>query len=198
MHTYRIHTLESAPEKAREALQRLQQNFGMIPNLAATMAGSPTLVNGFVGALVNFLGGSFSGGQRQALLLTNAVTNRSAWAVAFHSTAALREGVAADDVRAIREGRLPSEPGLAALSALTKEFIEKRGHLDDQELRRFTEAGFTPEQALEVLAGLACSVMANYAGNITTPPLEAVFEPQAWSDAGTDEPRDSRKSRDAR
>ena len=111
VHTYRIHTLESAPEKARDALQRLQKNFGMIPNLAATMAASPTLVNGFVGALVNFLGGTFTGGQRQALLLTNAVTNRSAWAVAFHSTAALREGVAADDVRAIREGRLPGEPG---------------------------------------------------------------------------------------
>jgi alkylhydroperoxidase family enzyme len=183
VHTYRIHTLESAPEKSRDALQGLQKNFGMIPNLAATMAASPTLVNGFVGALVNFLGGTFTGGQRQVLLLTNAVTNRSAWAVAFHSTAALREGVAADDVGAIREGRLPGDPGLAALSALTRAFIEKRGHLEDQELRRFTEAGFTPEQALEVLAGLAVSVMANYAGNVTRPALEPVFEPQAWRGA---------------
>jgi AhpD family alkylhydroperoxidase len=180
MHPYPIHNLETAPEKARSALSALKQTFGLIPNLAATMAESPTLVNGFVGALVNFIGGTLSGAERQVLLLTNAVTNRCAWAVAFHSTAALKEGVGADEIEAIRDARLPKKPGLAALSALTRALIEKRGHLDEKDLGDFAGAGFGSAQVLEVIAGLAVSVMANYAGNITKPPLEAPFEAQAW------------------
>jgi AhpD family alkylhydroperoxidase len=183
MHNYRVHTIESAPEASRPSLQGLQQAVGLVPNLAATMAESPTLVNGFVGALVNFQKGSFTGAQRQAILLTNAVVNRCAWAVAFHSTAARKEGVDPGDIQAIREGRLPGDRKLAALSTLARTLVEKRGHLDDRDLDAFGDAGFTPEQVLEVIAGLAASVMANYAGNITRPPLEEPFRAQAWTPA---------------
>lgn len=172
---YPLHTVASAPEKSKPALQGLQQSFGLIPNLAATMANAPPLVNSFVAAFGQFHGSGFTGGQKQALLLTNAVSNRCAWAVAFHSTLALKEGVAAADVRAIRERKLPADPTLAALSALTRALIEKRGHLDPADV-----GAFTPEQVFEVIAGLAVSVMANYAGNVAHPPLEAAFEAQRW------------------
>ena len=46
--TYTLHTLESAPEMAADALRTLQSTVGLIPNLAATMAESPALLNGFL------------------------------------------------------------------------------------------------------------------------------------------------------
>jgi AhpD family alkylhydroperoxidase len=181
MQKYRVHTIESAPEKSKQALQGLKQNFGLVPNLAATMAEAPPLLNGFVGAFANFHGGSFSNAQRQVLLLSNAVANKCAWAVAFHSSLALKEGVAADDVRAIRERRLPKDAKHAALSMLTRALIERRGQLEASELKAFAEAGFGHDQVLEVIVGLAVSVMANYAGNITNPPVEDPFKAQIWS-----------------
>lgn len=180
MSNYRVHTIESAPAASKPALQGLQQAVGIVPNLAATMAESPTLVNGFVGAFGNFHGGSFTGAQKQALLLTNAVANRCAWAVAFHSTMALEEGVSAADVDALRARRGPADPALAALTAFTRALIERRGHVEPADLAALRDAGFTAAQALEVIAGLAVSIMANYAGNITQPPLEAPFAAQAW------------------
>jgi AhpD family alkylhydroperoxidase len=180
MHRYPVHTIESAPEKSRTPLTLIRDTMGVVPNLAGTMAHSPTLITGFAGALANFNAGSFSPGQRQTLLLTNAVTNRCAWAVAFHSTLALRAGVEADDVAAIRQRHLPQDPKLAALSQLTRALIEHRGHLDDRAVTAFTDAGFTADQVFEVLAGLAVSTMANYAGNIATPPVEPAFEAQTW------------------
>lgn len=181
MHHYQVHTLESAPTRSRSALEGLKKNFGLVPNLAATMAESPTLVNGFVGALVNFIDGSFTGGQRQVILLASAVTNRCVWAVAFHSTAALGEGVPASDIEAIRAGRQPADPKNAALSAIVRTLITKRGALDADDRAAFAAAGFSPAQLLEVIAGLAASMMANYAGNITDPPLEEPFRAQAWT-----------------
>lgn len=177
---YRIHTIETAPEASRNALQKLQANFGLIPNLAATMAESPTLVNGFVGALVNFLSGTFCAAERQVLLLTNAVTNRSAWAVSFHSTAALREGVDNAIVQSIRDGRVVDHARFSALSMLSRKSIENRGHLTETDITSFTDAGFSRDQVLEVLAGIAVSTMANFAGNITHPILEAPFKAQEW------------------
>ena len=181
MHTYRIHTVESAPDKSRPALRGLEQALGLIPNLAATMAESSVLLGGFVGAFGNFHGGSFSGAQKQVLLLSNAVANTCPWAVAFHSTLALKEGVDPEDVRAIREGRLPADGRLAALSGFTRALVEKRGHVGESDLTAFTKAGFEPDQALEVIAGLAVSVMANYAGNITNPVVEPPFQQQVWA-----------------
>lgn len=180
-HDYPIHTIESAPEKSKAALQGLKQAFGAVPNLAATMAESPVLVNGFVGAFGNFHGGTFSEAEKQVILLTSAVTNACPWAVAFHSTFALKEGVDADDVRAIRERRTPANPRYAALSAYARALLETRGHVDDRALAVFTDAGFGRDHALEVIAGLAASMMANYAGNITRPTVEDPFRAQVWN-----------------
>ncbi|MEV4517081.1 carboxymuconolactone decarboxylase family protein [Dactylosporangium sp. NPDC049525] len=66
------------------------------------MAKAPTLVNAFVAVSGQFGGTRFTGGERQVLLLSNAVANRCAWAVAFHSTMALKEGVEPGDVDAVR------------------------------------------------------------------------------------------------
>jgi AhpD family alkylhydroperoxidase len=180
MTTYPLHTIETAPEGAQESLAGLQQAFGLIPNLAATMAGSPPLLNSFVAAFGQFAGGTFTGGERQVLLLSNAVANGCEWAVAFHSTLALKEGIEPPAVEAVRRSELPAEPRLAALSALTRALIDKRGHLDDTDAKAFTAAGFDDDQVLEVVTGVAISTMANYVGNFARPPLEAPFQPQAW------------------
>ena len=180
IHVYRIHTIESAPEKSKHALQVLRKDFGFVPNVAAIMAESPTLLNAFVGVFETFHSGTFTGAQRQVLLLTNAVANTCAWAVALHSAVALNEGVDEDDVRAIRANQRPMDAKHAALSVFTRALIEKRGHADEQDIATFTEAGFTHAQVLEVIVGLAGSTMTNHAGNLTNPVVEEQFKSQMW------------------
>lgn len=181
MTTFPVRTLESAPERSKPAMQQLQSAFGMIPNLIGATATSPVLINSLVGLFGNVHGGSFTEAQVQTVLLTDAVTNGSAWAVAFHTTLALKEGIDPADVQAIREGRLPKDGKFAALSGLAKAMIEKRGHLDDQDVDRFLAAGFGKDHALEVIAAVAASTITNYTGSITKPPLEAPFQAHAWA-----------------
>jgi alkylhydroperoxidase family enzyme len=137
------------------------------------MAGSPALISTFVAAFGNF-GPAFTGAERQVLLLSNAVANRSAWPVAFHSTLALREGVSRSDVDAIRDGRTPAHPRLAALSTVTRRLIETRGHLDDA-------SGLTSLEVLDIVTGIAISTLANYTANVAQPPLDEPFQSEAWS-----------------
>ena len=181
MTSFPVHTLDSAPEGSRPALRQLQSSFGMIPNIVGAMATSPVLINSLVGLFANVHGGFFTEAQVQTVLLTDAVTNASTWAVAFHTALALKQEIDPADVQEIRERRLPKDGKLAALSALAKTMIEKRGRLDDQDIDRFVAAGFDKEQALAVIAIVAASTITNYTGSITKPPLEAPFQAYAWT-----------------
>jgi AhpD family alkylhydroperoxidase len=181
MQTFPIHTIESAPDESKPSLQTLQGVFGMIPNIAGAMSTSPVLIGSLVGLFQKVHGGNFSEAQIQVLLLTNAVTNGCAWAVAFHTALALGAGVAPADVQAIRDHQTPRSPKSSALSTLARALIEKRGRLDDLDVSRFLQAGFDNAHLLEVIAVVAASTITNYTGNITRPPVETAFEPYAWS-----------------
>ena len=169
MTNFPVHTVEAAPERSKPALRQLQSAFGMIPNIAGAMATSPVLINSLVALFGHVHGGSFTEAQVQIILLTDAVTNACTWAVAFHTALALKEGIDPVDVEAIREGRLPKDSKLAALSALARTMIEKRGRLDDEDVDRFIAAGFGKDHALEVIAIVAASTITNYTGSITKP-----------------------------
>ncbi|MGF6722133.1 alkylhydroperoxidase family enzyme [Paraburkholderia sp. GAS41] len=180
MSTYPVHTIESAPAQSKPVLQQLQQAFGLIPNIAGAMAASPVLINGFIGLFERVHASSLTEPQIQTLLLTNAVTNASEWAVAFHTALALQQGVHPADVDAMRHSGLPDDASLAALSMLARTLIEKRGRLAELDQRRFFEAGFSPEQLLEVIAVVAASTITNYTGSVTQPALETPFDEFAW------------------
>jgi alkylhydroperoxidase family enzyme len=181
MTSFPVHTIESAPAQSRPALETLQGTFGIIPNIVGAMATSSVLVDSLVGLFGKVHGGSFSEEQVQVVLLTNAVTNECSWAVAFHSFLAIKEGVDEADVRAIREGRSPSDTKNAALSTLARTLIEKRGHLGDQDVSAFLQAGFDKRHLLETVAAVAASTITNYTGNVTQPPLEEAFQAYRWS-----------------
>src|SRR5256885_13464632 len=164
MQTFPVHTTESAPEQSKPFLQTLQAAFGMIPNIAGVVSTSPVLIGSLVGLFQKVHGGSFSEEQVQILLLTNAVTNGCAWAVAFHTALALKEGVDPTDVQAIRARQIPRSPKNAALSMLARTLIETRGQLNDLEVSRFLQAGFETGHLLEGIAASAASTITNYTG----------------------------------
>ena len=161
-------------------MEALQSAFGFLPNIAATMSTSPVLINTLVPVFGQVHGGSFSEPQIQTVLLTNAVTNASAYPAALHSLLALQNGVSEADVNAIRNGDLPKDAKLAALSRLAKTLIEKRGRLNEQDKETFLQAGFGPDHLLEVIAIVAASTMTNYNANVTQPPLEQDIQAHAW------------------
>ena len=180
MSNYPIHTIASAPELSKPALEQLEKAFGVVPNIAAAIANSPKLVNSLVGVFQQVHTSSLTEQEIQIVLLTDAVANSSTYAVAFHTALAAQQGVSSEQTNAIRERRIPANKRFAALSALAKALIEKRGHLSDQELDSFLAAGFTKEQVLEVIAIVAASTITNYTGTIANPPLEEQFQRYAW------------------
>ena len=131
MPNYPVHTIASAPEGSKSALEQLRRLLVLYPTFAGAIANSPKLINSLVGLFGQVHSPGLSEAENQIVLLTDAVTNSSTYAVAFHTALALQQGISSEETTAIRERRLPTDKRFAALSALAKALIEKRGHLSE-------------------------------------------------------------------
>jgi uncharacterized peroxidase-related enzyme len=192
MHEFTMHTAETAPPGSKEPLASLERRIGFIPNLAGTMAASPTLIGGFVRLQEQLQATSLTGLEREVIGLTVSYENACAWSVAAHSTFAKRQGAADEVLDALRSGRELSDARLEALHAFTRKLLRTRGHLDPGDTGALLEAGYTTEHLLEVIAQAAYTSMANWVANVADPPVDEAFQPQVWAVAHHPRPRAAR------
>lgn len=180
MTTYPVHTIDSAPEGSRALLTEVQRNLGMLPNLAAAMAESPTLVKSFFAVREIYKAGTLSARETEVLSLANAVENGCTWCVAFHSMMAKKSEVPTETIAALRNRSLPSDARDRALAALSQELIRKRGVVAEPVLAQFRSAGYSSAQVLEVILGVAFSTMANYSQHQMHVPLDGMLDAYQW------------------
>jgi AhpD family alkylhydroperoxidase len=167
-----VHTFDSAPAASKPSLLKLKETVGMVPNLAAAMAESPTLIEGFVAIRSIYQSGTFSPIEREVLSLTNAVENGCRYCRAIHTAFAHKVGMPGEAVRALREGKSPADRKLQALADFGRAVVRDRGQVPDETFQAFLDAGYSRAQALEVILGLASSLIANYTGHFTSPELD--------------------------
>ncbi len=59
--------------------------------------------------------------------------------------------------------------------------VKERGWVTGEPLESFLDAGFTDQQALEVVLGVAMKTLSNYANHLTGTLTNAEFAHEAWS-----------------
>ncbi len=165
--SFEMYTPENAPVNSKAALDRLKQSVGAIPNLAATMAGSGALIEGFVTLreIVNKTVG-FSPEERELIFLANATANECNYCMAIHSAFGQKAGLPSQTLEAVRFGTPLSDPRKNAIVNFTKAIAVKRGKVSATDLKAFLDAGFEKSHALDLIACFAQSVMANYTNHI--------------------------------
>jgi uncharacterized peroxidase-related enzyme len=173
-------TIETAPAGSRPTLEAIQKGFGFIPNLMATFANSPTVLNGYMAMEAAWEKGSFTPVERSVVLLAASVANQCDYCTAAHSTvlkAFLK--VPADVVASVRAGKSLADTKLDALVQYTKEIVNERGHVSRNTLDVFLAAGYTKAQAIEVLIGVALKTVSNYVNHFNPATLDAAFQAEA-------------------
>ena len=175
MTTFPVHTLESAPEGATDALKAIEGRVGFLPNLAATMASSPTLVTAFADMQPTLARTTLTGLEREVVALTLSHANTADYPLAAHGRFAVMQGGSPELVEAVCAGGSLPDARLDALATFTRVMIQTRGHVPTPTLDAFVAAGYTAEQALEVVAQLGYTTMANLAANLAQPPVDDAF-----------------------
>jgi AhpD family alkylhydroperoxidase len=119
--------------------------------------------------------------EREAVQITAAATHGCGFCVAGHTAIATKKaGLDDGTVQALRGLRPAQDARLAAAAAFTTAVIETRGRVADADLAAFKAAGFTDQNALEVVLGVSLATLCNFANNLGNPPLNPQLEAFRW------------------
>lgn len=176
-----LFTPENAPGNAGELLDGVQKKMGgFLPNLYRQMAASPAVLESYL-TLSNLLTKtSLSPAEQQLILLTASARNGCTYCVAAHSSGARMAKLDKDAIEAVRTGADASDAKLQALRSFTETVLETRGKVGEAALAEFLNAGYTQEQAMEVLIGVSMKALSNSFSRMFDTPLDSVLEGMAW------------------
>lgn len=169
-------TVATAPEASRPMLEKVQKSLGFIPNLMAIFANNATVLEGYLALGAVFEKGSFSSRERQIILLAASLENNCNYCAAAHSQIAKSLLHTPDDVLAAVHSNTPvPDAKLNALVTLVRELVRERGYAKEKTIQKFLVAGYTKEQVMELLLGIALKTISNYLDHISPTPLDHAF-----------------------
>lgn len=178
--SFPAHTVDTAPEEVRPALQAMQQKMGFIPSMMAKFAEAPPLLMGYQTLAPFFDKTSLDPTERLVVYLVASYRHNCDFCMSAHSWGARKQGIDEETVTALREGRPLGKPKLEALRTFVAAMLEKRGEVSDDEKQAFFDAGYSSRQALEVILGLALKTMTNYTNALARTPPNAEFGEAIW------------------
>jgi len=125
--------------------------------------------------------------ERQVVYQTINFENTCTYCVPWHSLLARKAGMNETDIEALRNGTSLGDTKLESLRLFTKEVVLQRGKICRGTLEAFMNAGYTPQNALEVVMGIAIKTMSNYTNSIAATPLDKQVQQLAWKKPLADE-----------
>jgi AhpD family alkylhydroperoxidase len=173
-------SVDDAPAAARGILAASQQRFGFLPSPVARGAHAPAVLKHLLGSFAAFDQTSLSPLEREIIAMTVAFEHGCHYCMAMHTAMQAGEKQAAAIVDALRAGTTLPDARLDALRSYARALIVFRGHVPPEVADGFAVAGYTQQQALEVILGVATYVMSTFMNIVTEAPLDPPFAAFAW------------------
>lgn len=183
MTNFTTHSMDSAPDKSQPLMKGAQSAFGFVPNLLATMAESPAMLEAYMTLSGIFDKSDLSPTERQIILMTNNRLNGCTYCMAAHTVIAANSGVPADVIASLRDGSEIKDTKLEALRQFAAVINETRGWPSQADVDAFLAAGYTRQTVLEVILGTGLKVLSNYTNHVAETPVDANFAASAWTPA---------------
>lgn len=174
------HTRDTAPGESREILDAVEEKFGFVPNLIGHLAEAPTAAKAYVTLDGLFSETSLTPEEREVVRITVSVENGCHYCVPAHTAVGMQAGLGEAAVSALRDGRDPADPRLAALSRFVRSLVRDRGQVSDDVLQGLLDAGFERSQVIEILVGVAQKTLSNYGNALFGTEVDEPFEQFAW------------------
>lgn len=181
MTQFTVHTATSAPEAARATLSAAKSAFGFVPNLQGTMAESPELLAGYSTLWDLFSKSTLTPHEQQVVYFSSNFENECHYCMAGHTALAKMQKMDPAVIAALRAGQPLPDAKLEALHRFATLVVRNRGWVSDEDLDAFLAAGYTRQNVLEVVLGVATKVMSNYTNHIVHTELDSFMNGNEWT-----------------
>ncbi|MDE3029180.1 MAG: carboxymuconolactone decarboxylase family protein [Paracoccaceae bacterium] len=172
-----LHDETTAPGEAAALLADAKKGLGFVPNMYANMANLPAVLKGYLEGYAAFRSTTgFTPVEQEVVFLTVSHLNGCRYCTAAHSMIADKMSkVPADILEALRAGATLPDAKLETLARFTREMVEYRGQPSADAVKAFRDAGYTAEQALGVVLGIATKTFSNYVNHLAGTEVDPAF-----------------------
>ncbi|MBC7003009.1 carboxymuconolactone decarboxylase family protein [Photobacterium sp. BZF1] len=182
MSKFTYYTADNAPEESKELVAQSLKGFGMLPNLHSVLAEAPATYEAYNTTFDLFMKNTtFSPLEQQVVFMTANFENNCHYCVPGHTWMMKAGKMPEEVIEALREGTVIPDAKLQALHDFAKALLDNRGHIGDERLQAFLDAGYTKRQALEVLTGLSAKLISNFTNALAHTQTDKPFEKFAWT-----------------
>ena len=146
----------------------VQKANGFIPNLIGTLANSPQALEMYQEVSKMNARNSLTPEEIEVVQITAAVHNGCDFCVAGHTKIGTKLLKMPENVLNALRTRTTIEDNAKyqALAEFTVQLIDNRGKVSDGELQAIKDAGYSEQNILDVVMGVALATLCNYANNV--------------------------------
>jgi len=170
----------SAATPAQEALfaKAKGASQGTIPNMIKRMANSPPLLDAYLHGHALFRAQSgFNSVEQEIIFLVLSLENGCDYCVAAHSFMAdTFSKVPTDVTEAIRYGEAIENEKFAALAAMTRDMLLRRGFADPDTVKHFFSVGYSETHLLNLVLAVSIKTLTNYSNHLFQPEVDTIFK----------------------
>ena len=172
-----VHTLETAPKESKDILESFQKKYGFLPDILKIMAGSPSTLKAYMALSAEIAQGTLSPLEQHIVQITTNRLNHCRYCIATHSKIAKEAGLDFAVIDAVRQDKPIADEKFESLRQFTKSLVAKAGRVNEADMTAFVRAGYTREQAMEVVTSVARKMLSNYIAHVVQPAFDEALEP---------------------
>ena len=162
---------DNASGKSKELLDAVNAKFGMVPNIARTMAIAPSVLEGYLELSGALAMGTLSAKVREQIALTVAQCNGCDYCLAAHSAVGKMVGLTEEQILDSRHGKA-NDSKTDAVLRLVGLLVDNRGRVTDRELEEARTAGLNDATIAEIVATVALNIFTNYFNHVADPEID--------------------------
>ncbi len=172
MTTFKVHTIDAAPEASKARLASVKAAWGFVPNLHGVLAESAIALEAYDTLFGLVAKSTLTPVEQQVAYQAINVFHECEYCTAGHTYLSRAAKVDEQAIAALRNNTPIADARLQALRDFTTAVVRERGFVGDVAIDAFIAAGFTKENVLEVITVAATKVISNYTNHITHTPKE--------------------------
>ena len=161
----------SATGKAKDLLDGVNKKLGFVPNMMASMAQSPAVLEAYLNFSGALGGGSLNAKVREQIALAVAEANTCDYCASAHTAIGKMVGLKDGEVENARHAQA-EDAKVATILTLAQRLVLSKGRLTDTELSKARAAGLSDGEIQEVVANVALNIFTNYINHVNDPAID--------------------------
>ena len=155
-------TIAAAPAATHAALEAVNKQLGVVPNLFRLVATSPAALDGYLGLNGALAKGKLPAATRERIALAVAEINGCSYCLSAHSYLAKNLAKLDDGEIAANRAGGSTDPKADAAVRFAAKLVTTRGHVSETDVNAVRLAGYDDAQLLEIVLHVALNTLTNY------------------------------------